>query len=271
VAEPCQHRAEILVFGRLRASERFCHRQARHQSSQSIPFCHKIPQQETNTEPTNNNMTIRNTSTTANAEPEFSITPIYEHEETNHGTSSYSSGGAVAYAEPTAPLAPSSTATALTTGQSFRRQDQLITIPSSNVLLDTTPSKNTTFRKTTTRPVAVTAVRDENNHNQQSRYIRKHGMRINRKNAHLPEPVLRFKQKRKQRTVAATWTGGIVGLVTLGPVGAAIGAGGAYAAAKSVGKQRERKMEKRYNNAVAQAPEVRATPVTASFSRGEVV
>ena len=62
------------------------------------------------------------------------------------------------------------------------------------------------------------------------------------KNAHLPDSVLAFKEQRKGNTVVSTWTGGVVGLVALGPFGAAAGAGIAYGVSKSVGKNRERKL-----------------------------
>lgn len=72
------------------------------------------------------------------------------------------------------------------------------------------------------------------------------GKPVKAKNAHLPDSVLAFKAERKRRTVMATCTGGAVGLIALGPVlgpvGAVIGATSAYAAAKTVGKHRERKI-----------------------------
>jgi hypothetical protein len=51
-----------------------------------------------------------------------------------------------------------------------------------------------------------------------------------------------FRAKRQQRTVVATVTGGAVGLVTAGPLGAVVCATGAYAAAKTVGKHREHRL-----------------------------
>jgi hypothetical protein len=42
--------------------------------------------------------------------------------------------------------------------------------------------------------------------------------------------------------MVATVTGGAVGLVTAGPLGAVVGATGAYAAAKTVGKHREHRL-----------------------------
>jgi hypothetical protein len=72
------------------------------------------------------------------------------------------------------------------------------------------------------------------------------GKPVKPKHAHLPDSVLAFKAERKRRTVMATCTGGAVGLIALGPVlgpfGAVIGATSAYAAAKTVGKHRERKI-----------------------------
>jgi len=222
-------------------------------------------------------MTIRDTTTAATVEPEFNLLgPIYEYDSSNQNqqpqTFAEDNNALVSadyYATASAPVEeePTSNATALTTGQSFvRREDQLITIPSSNVLLDTSrPTGTTTVKKTktTTRPTDVTLLADTSgvqrnnnnivNHERQSKYVRKYGMVINRKNAHLPEPVLRFKQARKHRTAAAAWTGGLVGLVVAGPFGAAVGAGAAYASAKSVGKRRERRMEQTHCSAAAAA------------------
>jgi len=204
-------------------------------------------------------MTIRNTTPSAPVEAEFSLmSPIYEYDEHQ----------AVADSDVdfTPASAPIGTATALTTGQSFRREEhQLITIPSSNVIIDDTPTTTTTVRTSrTTRPVNVEPIApNQQRHeqpNNQSKHVRKYGMIVNRKNAHLPEPVLRFKQERKRRTAAASWTGGIVGFVFGGPIGAAAGAGVAYASAKSVGKRREHKIEQRYTcNMVP--PEASAVPV----------
>ena len=132
--------------------------------------------------------------------------------------------------------------------------------------VDTSPAPITQNVRPSTRPVQVTPVDQyypleasspapiiHNNNNNNTKYIRQYGLVINRKNAHLPEPVLRFKQARKRRTVVATWTGGAVGLIVAGPIGAAVGAGAAYASAKSVGKTRERRLENQYyNNNVVQ-------------------
>ena len=78
----------------------------------------------------------------------------------------------------------------------------------------------------------------------QQRYFK--GKPVKPKHAHLPDSVLAFKAERKRRTVMATCTGGAVGFIALGPVfgpvGAVIGATSAYAAAKTVGKHRERKI-----------------------------
>jgi hypothetical protein len=68
------------------------------------------------------------------------------------------------------------------------------------------------------------------------------GRPVKAKNQHLPDHVLEFKQQRKMRTAASAWTGAVVGLVSLGPVGAVVGATAAYGIAKGVGKARERKL-----------------------------
>ena len=218
-------------------------------------------------------MTIRNTTgTTSTAdEPDFFSAPIYECAgQTIASGPTGTSSWLVPYDDSSAAnmpvVEPFSSATALTADQSYRRENQnqqLITIPSSSVLIDTSaPTQTTTTTTTpdarhqsTIHPVQVVPVDhyypfepssasiiDINN----SKYIRQYGMLINRKNAHLPEPVLQFKQARKRRTVVAAWTGGAVGLVVAGPLGAALGAGAAYASAKTVGKTRERRLEQRY-------------------------
>jgi hypothetical protein len=66
------------------------------------------------------------------------------------------------------------------------------------------------------------------------------GRVVKAKNAHLPDEVLAFRERRQRRTKVATWTAGVVGLVTTGPLGAVVCGAGAYAAAKGVGKRRER-------------------------------
>jgi hypothetical protein len=74
----------------------------------------------------------------------------------------------------------------------------------------------------------------------QPRYFR--GRPVKPKNQHLPDHVLEFKERRKLRTAAAAWTGGFVGFVSTGPIGAAVGATAAYGIAKGVGKARERRL-----------------------------
>jgi hypothetical protein len=67
-----------------------------------------------------------------------------------------------------------------------------------------------------------------------------HGEIVKAKNYHLPDSVLAFKKHREARTALSAWTGGLIGLVLLGPVGAIIGASTAYTISKSVGKAKER-------------------------------
>jgi hypothetical protein len=104
-----------------------------------------------------------------------------------------------------------------------------------------------------------------------TRYI--NGRPVKAKNAHLPDAVLVFKEKRKQRTVLASCTGGVVGFFTLGPLGAVIGATGGYAAAKSVGKVRERKLLRKCTSQQQQnhAAAVVHTTSTAPIHSAEVV
>ena len=220
-------------------------------------------------------MTIGNTTPASTVEePDFFSAPIYEYGMQTSTTPGHSAAATsswlVPYDDSSAAnmpvVEPFSSATALTADQSYRRENQkqqLITIPSSSVLIDTSVPTQTTSSTTTPdgrqqstiHPVQVVPVDhyypfepssasiiDISN----SKYIRQYGMLINRKNAHLPEPVLQFKQARKRRTVVAAWTGGAVGLVVAGPLGAALGAGAAYASAKTVGKTRERRLEQRH-------------------------
>lgn len=72
------------------------------------------------------------------------------------------------------------------------------------------------------------------------------GRPVKAKNAHLPDHILAFKERRKTGTVLSTWTAGAVGLFFFGPIGAAGGAGVAYGISKTVGKVRERKLIRRY-------------------------
>lgn len=76
-----------------------------------------------------------------------------------------------------------------------------------------------------------------------------------------PKEVLKMKVQRKRMTVAAGVTGGLVGLVALGPLGAVVGATGGAVATRAIGKRRERKTrEKIAERAIADqqrnAPEV---------------
>jgi hypothetical protein len=82
--------------------------------------------------------------------------------------------------------------------------------------------------------------RQQQQQQQQPRIV--NGRVVKAKHAHLPDAVLEFRAKRQQRTVVATVTGGAVGLVTAGPLGAVVCATGAYAAAKTVGKHREHRL-----------------------------
>ena len=215
-------------------------------------------------------MTIRNNNNTASTnEPNLipAVPVYYDDDEFDSHQNQYYSAASGA---PSGPVEPVSSAVALTTGQSYRyrREDQLqlqlITIPSSNVLADYSVPPQTTIQKdklTTVRPVQVTAIIEPPNNcnsnnnssnsstdNSNGTYMRRHGMIINRKHAHLPEPILRFQQQRQQRTQMAAWTGGVVGLVVAGPLGAALGAGTAYATAKTVGKQREHRMTRQWRH-----------------------
>jgi hypothetical protein len=155
------------------------------------------------------------------------------------------------------------TATALDTsvyhGATGKEDATIVVIPSSGVLLEessyasvatdhrapTTPYPSSPYAATTApafssvsstgRTEAIATPYDP-----QQRYFK--GKRVKPKNAHLPDVVLEFKEKRQRRTVVATCTGGAVGLVFLGPLGGVLGATGAYAAAKTVGKRRERRL-----------------------------
>jgi hypothetical protein len=87
---------------------------------------------------------------------------------------------------------------------------------------------------------SLAAPHHQQEHLQPQRFF--NGRPVKAKNQHLPDHVLEFKQRRKMRTAASAWTGAVVGLVSLGPVGAVVGATAAYGIAKGVGKARERKL-----------------------------
>jgi hypothetical protein len=134
----------------------------------------------------------------------------------------------------------------------------MLTIPSSNVLLEKLSSTNepssvylseqmteaaqSSMRRVSVR-VAVPVV---------ARRFR--GRIVKDKNLRLPNSVLAFKQVRQTRTAAAAIVGGVivlatlgplgaaVGLVVLGPVGAMLGAVAAYGIARRVGKAKEQKL-----------------------------
>jgi hypothetical protein len=162
---------------------------------------------------------------------------------------------------------------------SFRRSHDdtptLITIPSSNVLLEkslssneaslstsryTTPSsafytttaqyEQPSLREFSTAVTALEVHRTATNscttttttgHDPAVPQCRRfRGRIVKARDVHLPDHVLAFKRAREARTAMATWTGGLLGLVALGPLGAAIGASTAYSVAKTVGKAKER-------------------------------
>ena len=238
-------------------------------SNQSSP-----PQNTANVtnKPVEANMTIGNTTPASTAgEPDFFSAPIYEYGMQPSTTPGHSAAATsswlVPYDDSSAAnmpvVEPFSSATALTADQSYRHENQkqqLITIPSSSVLIDTSaPTQITQNIGQSNRPVqgvpvdpypfepasSIISSNNNNNNNTNSKYIRQYGLLVNRKKAHLPEPLLRFQQTRKRRTKVAAWTGGAVGLVVGGPLGAAVGAGAAYASAKTVGKTRERRIQNR--------------------------
>jgi hypothetical protein len=149
----------------------------------------------------------------------------------------------------TSTLTTTTTATPLY-HMSFRHDDKLIGVPSSNVLSaesgNSVHSQSTYHHHTTTQAtISPTTTAVGTPQPITVRYIKGRPILVRAKNAHLPDPVLLFKEKRKRRTVIASWTGGVIGFVAMGPFGAVIGAAGAYAAAKSVGKVRERKLLRR--------------------------
>jgi hypothetical protein len=149
----------------------------------------------------------------------------------------------------------------------------LITIPSSNVLLERSPALSSSstalvpssnpssyyseyYTTTTSAPerssslVSTTAVvayngtaaADGEESLSQLRPRQFRGRIVKAKNLHLPDSILAFKQARQTRTALATYTGGAIGLVVLGPVGGLICAYAAYGVAKSVGKAKERRL-----------------------------
>jgi hypothetical protein len=146
--------------------------------------------------------------------------------------------------------------------------ETIVVIPSSSVLLESSyaaatvsvandhrapPSTSTPYPSSSQH--AVTSGRSRSSatfgpteaiatpYNPRQRYFK--GRLVKPKNAHLPDAVLEFKERRKRRTVIATLTGGVVGMIFLGPLGGVLGATGAYAAAKTVGKRRERRLTRK--------------------------
>jgi hypothetical protein len=146
---------------------------------------------------------------------------------------------------------------------SFQREGKLVVVPSSNVLIDKRNESAPTATTITTYYPGTVVTTNNGSTNAESnsfyyesqqgfpvtmtpsdeRYFR--GRRVKDENAHLPDRVLQFKENRKARTVASAWAGGAIGLVTLGPLGAVVGATGGYAISKSVGKARERRLTRR--------------------------
>uniref|UniRef100_A0A7S2V6T6 Uncharacterized protein n=1 Tax=Entomoneis paludosa TaxID=265537 RepID=A0A7S2V6T6_9STRA len=85
----------------------------------------------------------------------------------------------------------------------------------------------------------------------------------------LPDKITKMKLRRKRRTIAAGVTGGVIGLVALGPVGAVAGGVGSAVATKVIGKRMERrKMEKIAANNLGQelanAPSIKVHDATFS-------
>jgi hypothetical protein len=111
---------------------------------------------------------------------------------------------------------------------------------------------------TATSSVSPLQLQQQQQHTQPQRFF--NGRPVKAKNQHLPDHVLEFKQRRKMRTAASAWTGAVVGLVSLGPVGAVVGATAAYGIAKGVGKVRERKLIATTTNAVKDVGPVAPLP-----------
>jgi hypothetical protein len=159
---------------------------------------------------------------------------------------------------------------------SHQSEGKLIYVPSSNVIVDdernyySSPpfsvSSSVDYSNTATVTAAATSNSTSNNYTRpnhfpatsissnpavhvpsggQYRNINGRTIYVKQKNAHLPDEVIVFKQKRKRRTAASAWTGGVVGLFTLGPLGAIGGAIGGYALAKGVGKTREHRLTRK--------------------------
>lgn len=88
--------------------------------------------------------------------------------------------------------------------------------------------------------------------NDQPRIYR--GVPVKHKDAHLPDDILAYKERRKTGTVVATWVGGTVGLLTLGPLGAVGVAGATYGVTKSLGKVRERQLIRQHESTTLPSP-----------------
>jgi hypothetical protein len=136
----------------------------------------------------------------------------------------------------------------------------MITIPSSNVLLEklssTNESSSVYSSEQMTEATAPSSMRQRVSVRVAVPVMarRFRGRIVKDKNLRLPNSVLAFKQVRQARTAAAAVAGGVivlttlgplgvaVGLVVLGPVGAVLGAVAAYGIAKRVGKAKEQKL-----------------------------
>jgi hypothetical protein len=136
----------------------------------------------------------------------------------------------------------------------------MITIPSSNVLLEklssTNESSSVYSSEQMTEATAPSSMRQRVSVRVAVPVMarRFRGRIVKDKNLRLPNSVLAFKQVRQARTAAAAVAGGVivlttlgplgvaVGLVVLGPVGAVLGAVAAYGIANRVGKAKEQKL-----------------------------
>jgi hypothetical protein len=81
--------------------------------------------------------------------------------------------------------------------------------------------------------------------------------------ASMPAPVIqepditKMKQRRKRNTVVAGVTAGVAGTILLGPLGGIVGGVGGAMTAKAIGKRKERRKMKKYNDALNAAAESR--------------
>lgn len=181
-------------------------------------------------------------------EPERTVAPVSNHNNNGTYTTDFLSSEPERAVVPFIPTATSVHDPSLPTYRDEENShSKVVVIPPSNVYLDESSSPPNYDSSSQNMTMAQYGQYNTNSGPSPlaptQRYV--NGRPVKPKNAHLPDEVLRFKDNRKLRTAVSTWTGGTIGLIAFGPLGAVAGATGAYAISKSVGKHREKKLLRR--------------------------